>query len=200
MTFPRFSTMKKSRRLLAVTFLCIYCAIFLFVGVNRATEHMGYFPEHEMVRTSDADLAALRDFSRIESHGDFNLEVVQGPVFSVTYDPPSGEPANFEAEVANGLLIMKGWGNRREQGNGVVRIEMPDLQAVHSDFHPQLSISGFDGEALTLNLSMHRSVRLTRNHFGRLDIKAGFIDDLSLAGTSADSEHLEIGGQVSITR
>jgi hypothetical protein len=200
MIWNKISEMRKSRRYIVHTLLCFYGAIFVFVGVNRATESMGFFPEEEIPRTPAEVLASLSDFSSIESSGDFILEIVQAPQYSVDYLPPPDEQGSFEARVENGQLILKGYNNRRENQSGRVRVAMPVLITLTAVMNPQVLISGYQQNGLTLNLRYHGMVILADNTLEQLEINAAFVREISLENTVTSSEALALNGQTRIIR
>lgn len=193
--------MKRSRRYIAATLVATYASIFVFMGVNRATEGMVTFSDDIRARTSPEELANLRDFNEIDSRGDFILEVVQSPEYSITYTPPPDDFGNFEARVVGGTLILEGFDNRRRDSSGSVRVGMPVLDSMDATLNPEVHISGYEQDEMALEFTSIVSVFLQEITVDRLEIESKFVREISLDGVEANREVLDLtGGQTRILR
>lgn len=199
MIWNRLKNMKRSRRNITATLLSLYAAIFIFIGVNRATEDIVTFPGETVAQTSPEELAALTGFTQVNARGDFILEVVSAENYSVTYAPPEGDQGNLEARVENGVLLLTGSNNQRN--NNRVRIGMPNLEDLTAMFNPEVSVSGFNQDALVLSFMNIHSVTLDSITLDRLEIDARFVDEITMNETNANSEMLDLrAGSTTITR
>jgi hypothetical protein len=167
--------MKTSRRLLFGTFVVLLAAPVVLVAFSRMSgTGLRELPPPE--RTPAAELATLRDFTRIDVSGDFELEVLRANSWTIDYTPLSAGRGNFKATVVDGTLTIEGFGNRSELARGVVRIGMPALEALHGGFIQALAISNFDGAALEVNIEFTEQLELENNRLGTLQV------DLQQAG------------------
>lgn len=172
--------MKSSRRLLLGTFVAMLVAPVALIAYSRFSDQPYAVPPVPE-RTSAGELAALRDFTKIAVTGDFELDVVRGDTWSVTYTPLASDRGNFTASVEDGTLTLEGFDNRTESSSGTVRITLPDLDALQASFvpSPRIAIRNFNGDTLELDVDFTQQLVLENNQFDSLDLtvqQAGLVE------------------------
>ena len=193
--------MKKSRKMLLGTLLTAYAVIFVFVGVNRATENRDYLPADERVRTTQAELDSYTGYNRIVANGDYDLEVIRGDTWSVTYTPVDENRGALSATQTGQTLFLEGFGNRSDAGRGSVRVTLPALESLSADFHTLVTVDGFDQETLSITARNSRTLTLSGNVLDTLELDAIFLQEINYSGNTIDNEQLQISaGETFINR
>ncbi len=93
-------------------------------------------------RTAPAELAALRDFTAIAIRSDVAVGIVS---------------------VADGTLTIRGYGNSGESRLGSVRIGMPELDRLDSEFLISLVIRNFASDTMALRTEKATDIVLENN-------------------------------------
>jgi hypothetical protein len=191
--------MKTSKRYLGGTLLAILALPVLIVIYSRffAPPPEAYVPE----RTPAAELAALRGFTSIVVEGDFALEVTEAADYQFTYEPIAESRGELVATLEDGVLRVRGFGNRAEFGApSRVRIAVPELSSLDVSYTPSLRVSGLSVENLALRALQVSSVTVADNTIGNLQVRSignGPIefDDNTITTTTLSV----IGGESTIT-
>jgi hypothetical protein len=171
------------------TFLVLAGLLVLHVGASRllAIDESAT----SMKRATPADLATLRDFTAILVEGDFALEVVQGAEYSVDFAPPNPDERRFYAVVHDGTLLLGGFGN----GPGSrARVTLPALSKLNAGRVEALSVSGFDGEQLSVQAERVRRVTLKNNRVREWRIRAEHVVDLQIDRASISAGKVDLSG------
>lgn len=182
--------MKTSRRLLLGTFLALLAVPVVLVAYSRIDGgSLREIPPPE--RTSPAELAALRDFTVIDIRSDVAVEIVSAPGYSIDYTPPpSDRRGNFIASVENGTLTIRGYGNRGESGVGSVRIGMPDLDRLDSEFLVSLVIRNFDSDTMALRTVIATDIVLENNRIDTLQLEYQATANVEFRGNTIGSSQV----------
>jgi hypothetical protein len=169
--------MKNSKRLLVGTVGALYALMALYVGANRLWALDDAREPFAPQRTSAAELAALRDFDEIEIESDFSVEVVQQAEYSIEAFGMAADNGDLLARVENGVLLVRGYGN---PDGARLRITMPELVKFDTGFSQEVSISGFSGEALEIQVSTGQTVELLDNDIEALQIRTFDVPEVRL--------------------
>lgn len=187
--------MKKSRRLIRNTILALNGMMVLYVGASRlyAFDESTQTPQ----RTSAAELAMLRDFTAIEVSGDFGVDVVQEPNYSVGFTPPDARQGDFVASVRGNTLVLEGFRNAPATR---ARVGMPVLtQLVAGEEVPALTVSGFNGASLSLRLTGTPQVVLRNNGVRQWHIAASEMTELQIDKASIATGKVDLEGHATLT-
>jgi hypothetical protein len=149
---------KRSERLIRGTIVALAVLTVGYVAAVRL--QAAARPEGTPVRTSSADLAALRDFKGLQLNGDFSVEIVQGAEYSVTFAPAAESRGDLHAAMRGQTLELRGYGNTRESR---VRIAMPGIERLDAENIPELTVSGFRAEAVAVQTEGVGQVTLRNN-------------------------------------
>lgn len=194
--------MKPSRRLLVRTIGTLYALMVLHTAASRAfveeRDDGSFVPR----RTSVEQLAALRDFDEIHVEADFSVEVVQQADYSVEIIGAVENRGDVLARVEGDSLWLYGYGSP----DGVrVRIGLPELQDLSTDFSPLLSVSGFRGDALGIRVGTRpgRIQRLELRDLDIEDLQIRVLDNTSSVDVQLDqatfANGLDIRGSARVT-
>src|SRR5689334_21230886 len=182
--------MKRSERLMRNTIVVLAAAAVLYVAANRlyALSH------HETVphSTSAADLASLRDFSAISVRGDIAVEIVQGAEYSVSLLPAGASEGSFYATVEDRTLVLRAF---RNLAPNHVRVTLPTLTRLYVDLVPTVSVSGFSGDSVLLQLEKTPQVTLRNNRIRQWKVSAMERSGLQVDKASAAAGRFDVEGQ-----
>jgi hypothetical protein len=188
--------MKKSKRYLLGTLIFILSSIVLYVAANRLLEMRA--PAFELQRTPAAVLAQFNGFTRIVVHGDFGLTLHSTPDYSISYFPLSADRGTFTATQEGEVLTLRGFGNRSNESAASVVIGMPHLTRVQANALYQLQLSGFETEALSMDLTDMRSATLENNRLGNLDLSGSHLRQLYLRNNIIGTRDFRMIGTMNI--
>jgi len=180
--------MKTSRRLLLGTFVTLLAAPVVLVAYSRIVN--GTVTPEAPVRTSPAELAALRDFTQIDIRSDTSVEIVNGTDYAISYSPLIENRGFFTARVADGTLFIEGYGNRLDDGTGsrasAVRITLPELERIDAESVTALTVRNFDSDALSIRVGtiFGGPIALENNRLGNLQLQLGPVQNVVMRGNS----------------
>jgi hypothetical protein len=192
--------MKTSKRLLLGTFLALLAAPVALVAYSRITGGVRELPAPE--RTAPAELAALRDFTAVQINSDVQLELVGATTWSIEYTPIRPNRGNFTARVENGTLFIEGFGNRLGgpgEESASVRIGMPALERLESDFLVSAAIRNFDVDALYVRINIAGRIALENNRIGTLEMQYQNAPTVELRGNTIGSSEVRHFGTTTTT-
>jgi hypothetical protein len=192
--------MKTSKRYLYGTLLACLAVPVLIVFYSRflAPAREAYVPE----RTPAAELAALRDFTSIVVEGDFALEITEAANYAFTYEAPAESRGELVATVEDGVLRVRGFGNRSDVGGSPsrVRIAAPELSSIDVSYTPSLRISGLSVESLALRALQIRAMTVADNTIGNLQVRSIVNGPVEFEGNTIMTTTLTVvGGESVIT-
>jgi hypothetical protein len=147
-------------------------------------------------RTPPAALATLRDFSAIEVEGDFTLDVAQGADFLVDFTSPKPTEGRFYATVRDNTLLLGGF---RNAPGARVRVVLPELLRLNAGRVQALSVSGFGGNRLSLEMDTIARVTLRNNTIRQWQIRANSVADLQIDRTSLGAGKVDLAGRATLT-
>jgi Putative auto-transporter adhesin, head GIN domain len=170
-------------------------AVVLHLGASRL-----YADDDRMVGMEQtpppAQLATLRDFSTIEVEGDFSLDVVQGADYSVAFTPSAASEGRFYATVRGDTLLLGGF---RNAPGSVVRVALPELKKLNAGRVKTLSVSGFDGASLSLEVDTISKVTLRNNSVRTWQIRSNGVADLQIDRASIGAGKVDLTGRAVLT-
>jgi hypothetical protein len=176
------------------TLLVLSGLMVLHVGASRLYAVDDHAMQTE--RAMPADLATLRDFKAILVEGDFALEVVQGAEYSVEFAPPKPGAGRFYAAVRDNTLQLGGFGNER---GSRVRVTLPELRKLKVTQVQALSVSGFEGETLSVEAERVERVTLKNNRVREWQIRAERVPDLEIDRPSISAGKVDLSGRATLT-
>jgi hypothetical protein len=185
--------MKKSKRLIRNTILALNGIMVLYVGVNRL--YAVSSPAESAQRTSTAELTKLRDFTAIEVNGDFSVDVVQEAGYAVAFTAAANQ-GDFVASVRGNTLVLRGFHNTR---NNRVRVALPLLTHLDAELVPVLSIAGFTGTSVSLQLDGTSQVILRNNGIREWHILASEVEELQIDRASFGAGKVDLAGRATLT-
>jgi hypothetical protein len=186
--------MKRSRLLIRNTLLALSGMVVLSVGINRLFAVAEPPPVQQ--RTSATELAALRDFDAIEVSGDFTLDIVQQAGFAVEVVPPDASQGVVVATMRESTLVLRGV---RNAAGGRVRVAMPVLRQVSAYAVPALSVSGFNGDSLSLLMERVPLVVLRGNGIRQWHIVASQKGELQIDRATFSAGKVDLAGHATLT-
>jgi hypothetical protein len=169
-------------------------AVVLHLGASRL-----YADDDRMAgmeQTPPAQLATLRDFSTLEVEGDFSLDVVQGADYSVAFTPSDPSEGRFYAAVRGNTLLLGGF---RNAPGSVVRVALPELKKLNAGRVKTLSVSGFDGASLSLEVDAIPKVTLRNNGVRTWQIRSNGVADLQIDRASMGAGKVDLTGRAVLT-
>ena len=185
--------MQKSKRLIRNTILALNGIVVLYVGINRLYAIGNPIPSVQ--RTSAAELAMLRDFSAIEVNGDFGVDLVQEADYSVYFTTPDTSQGNLVATVRGNTLVLSGFHNATTNR---VRVALPVLTQLKASSVATLSVSGFDGESMSLRFDGTPQVILRNNGIRQWHIVVSDVGELKVDRASISSGQFDLAGQITL--
>jgi hypothetical protein len=186
--------MKRSERLIRSTIVGLTGLMVLYVGISRLSA--GSTPAHATGQTSVAELARLRDFSAIQVDGNFSLDVVQDAAWSVAFAPSEPGQGSFYAAVHDNTLVLHGFRNTPASR---VTVTLPALSKLAAHKVTALSVSGFAGANLSLELGTTARVTLRNNSIRQWHIDAAHVGDLRLDRASIGAGRVDLAGRANFT-
>jgi hypothetical protein len=155
----------------------------------------------------------LTGFSQILLRDGWSIELVQGPDWDVDLDVPEDRVDSIEYGVRDGVLLLDagrspafGWWRRRS-ATLEARITMPMLDELRSKGASSVSLSGFSGDRLVIDVEGAINVDGRDGQYRRLDLtvegagnvqfgRMSFVDaEVQLSGAS-NVELLMAGGEL----
>jgi len=176
---------KRSERLIRNTVLAMAGAVVLLLGLGRL-----YADDDR------EDEAPLRDFTAIEVEGEFSLEVVQGADYSVAFTPADRRDTHFDVRVRGKTLRLSGF---RNPPGSLVQVALPELKSLNAGRVRTLSVSGFSGAHLSLDVDTVPQVILRNNSVREWQIRADRVADLQIDRASMQAGKVDLAGRVTLT-
>jgi hypothetical protein len=176
------------------TLLVLGGLLVLHVGASR----LYAVDDHAlpMERATPPDLATLRDFTAILVEGDFALEVVQGAAYSVEFAPPNPGAGRFYAAVRDNTLQLGGFGN---VPGSRARVTLPALRKLNVAQVQAVSVSGFEGETLSVEAERVERVTLKNNRVREWQIRAERVPDLEIDRASISEGKVDLSGRATLS-
>lgn len=184
--------MKRSTRLIRNTILALAGLIVLYTLASRLTV-VGPAKEQKQ-GTSATELAKLREFNSIEISGDVNVDVVQQTDYSVDVSPSANQRL-VTAFVRDNKLVLRGYGNEHSSR---VRVGMPALAHVEAEGNPSLTVSGFSGASVELQLGEVSQVVLRNNTVDKWQVFASDDVELQFDRASVGAGKVELAGRATL--
>jgi hypothetical protein len=128
--------------------------------------------------------------------GDFSLEVMQDAAWSVDFAPSDTSQGSFSATVLDHTLHLHGF---RNTSAGRVRVTLPTLSELDADRVAALSVSGFAGASVSLELGTTPRVTLRNNRIRQWRIQAADVGDLQIDRTSLSDGKVDLAGRATFT-
>jgi hypothetical protein len=147
-------------------------------------------------RTTPAELATLRDFTSMEVEGDFILDVVRDTGYSVAFTPADANEGRFYATVRNNTLRLGGFQNA---AGGRVRVTMPELRKLNAGRVKKLTVTGFDGASVLLEVDTIPQVTLRSNAVQQWQIRADHVDELQIDRASMGAGKVDLAGRITLS-
>jgi hypothetical protein len=168
------------------TILVLAGVIVLHLGVSRL------FADDQ----KPVDLATLRDFTSIEVEGDFSLDVVHDTDYSVVFTPTHANEGRFYATVRNNTLLLGGF---RNEAGSRVRVTMPELRKLNAGRVKTLTVTGFDGANLQLEVDTIPQVTLRSNAVQQWQIRADHVAELQIDRASIGAGKVDLAGRATLS-
>jgi hypothetical protein len=170
--------MNTGKRYLRNTLFALYGGVALFIGLNKLYGSMVAADAPGVSRTtwlgltaharpqprptlSDADLASLRAFTRLNIEGDFVVEIVGADAYKVTFTAADGRSGKLRAWQGDEVLRLEA--AAESSGTGVLRIETPQIRSIFVQDARQLTLRGLRADSVNIVAINVAAARLQQN-------------------------------------
>lgn len=179
--------------------LMVVVAIWVLVTGERPPELSG----ERTTRTYD-----LADFDSVAVGGEWQITIERGDAWRVNVEVPAEVVAQVRVErngdVLNlgrrGTSLFGGFGRLgRSQGALRATITMPALEALGLSGSSQLSFSGFEGSALSVDVSGAVDMRGAASQFDTLTLDLSGAGSINFADVPVTDANVDISGAASVT-
>lgn len=202
--------MNPGKRYLRNTVFALWGAAAFFVGWNRLYASAGAdAPEwrHNLLslglrthepekQRPEMDLATARDFSKVSLFGNFTVEIVGAPQYSVTFTPLAGTTARTHAYQDHGTLRVH---TEDSVTGGVLHIEVPTLERIDANV-PQISVRGLQSAEVAIASYRGGVLRLQQNQVKSWRVFSGDPLDVRVDDVTFAAGSIKANGDVVIRR
>jgi hypothetical protein len=206
--------MNQGKRYLRNTVYTLFGLLVCYVGMNqlyastvdagtapwlRRTLSLGLVAVAEREPATQlklADLAQLRDFTRLSVSGELTVEIVGAPQYSVTMSG-GADISQLRSWQNEGLLRLV-WVGYPPAADAVLRIETPALSRVDAQVLRQLTLRGITAGELSVYLRDVKSVSLQQNSVARWKLYSSMPLVIPMDKTTLGAGSVQTLGDVAI--
>jgi hypothetical protein len=121
---------------------------------------------------------------------------VQDPTYAVDFLPSAPNQGSVFATVRDNTLVLRSF---RNGSASRVRVALPALAKLNADGVTELSVSGFSGATLSLELSTTAQVTLRNNTIRQWRVDADGVRDLRIDRATFGAGRLDLAGRATLT-
>ena len=153
-------------------------------------------------RTDDGAMASvshdLSDFTEIEVRGSWTLNVSQGDEWRVNLSAPENRLGAANVSVHGGRLSLNGASPGlpfgRSSRNFSAEIVMPALEELDAAGSSRVSLSGFSGKRLTIDVAGASQITGEDGRYDELDLSMAGASDVQLDGFVFTDANVDLAG------
>ena len=157
-------------------------------------------PDPGEMTTDNRDLSG---FDSIEINGTWNVVVSQGDEWQVELSYPENYLEEFEVSVDGDHLSLDGAESRsffgRSSAQFAADIVMPALVELEVAGSSRVTLSGFEGEQLTIDAAGATQITGEDGRYGELELSVAGANDIQLAGFVFTDADVDLAGASSLT-
>lgn len=145
----------------------------------------------------------LSGFNRIEINGSWSVAVTRGDEWQVELSYPENYVGEIDVSVRGERLSMDGAGMRSFFGRSNARfsadIVMPALVELEAAGSSRVTLTGFEGEQLTIDAAGANQITGEDGRYGELELSVAGANDIQLAGFAFTDADVELAGASNLT-
>ena len=145
----------------------------------------------------------LSGFDSIEINGTWSVVVSQGDEWKVELSYPENYLEEFEVSVHDDHLSLDGAESRsffgRSHAQFAAHIVMPALVELEVAGSSRVTLSGFEGEQLTIDAAGATQITGEDGRYGELELSVAGANDIQLAGFVFTDADVDLAGASSLT-
>lgn len=145
----------------------------------------------------------LRGFTGIEINGSWSVAVTRGDEWQVELSYPENLVGEVDVSVRGERLSLNGAGMRSFFGRSNARfsadIVMPALVELEAAGSSRVTLTGFEGEQLTIAAAGANQVTGEDGRYGELELSVAGANDIQLAGFTFTDADVELAGASNLT-
>ena len=157
-------------------------------------------PEPGDMTTVSRDLSG---FDRIEVNGSWRIDVSRGDQWQVELSYPENYEGEFEVSVNGERLSLDGAEPRsffgRSNAQFAADIVMPELVELEVAGSSRVTLSGLEGEQLTIDAAGATQITGEDGRYGELELSVAGANDIQLAGFVFTDADVDLAGASSLT-
>ena len=157
-------------------------------------------PEPGDMTTVSRDLSG---FDRIEVNGSWRIDVSRGDQWQVELSYPENYEGEFEVSVNGERLSLDGAEPRsffgRSNAQFAADIVMPELVELEIAGSSRVTLSGLEGEQLTIDAAGATQITGEDGRYGELELSVAGANDIQLAGFVFTDADVDLAGASSLT-
>ena len=157
-------------------------------------------PDPGEMTTVNRDLSG---FDSIEINGTWNVVVSQGDEWQVELSYPENYLEEFEVSVDGDHLSLDGAESRsffgRSSAQFAAHIVMPALVELEVAGSSRVTLSGFEGEQLSIDAAGATQITGEDGRYGELELSVAGANDIQLAGFVFTDADVDLAGASSLT-
>ena len=157
-------------------------------------------PDPGEMTTVNRDLSG---FDSIEINGTWSVVVSQGDEWKVKLSYPENYLEEFEVSVDDDHLSLDGAESRsffgRSHAQFAAHIVMPALVELEVAGSSRVTLSGFEGEQLTIDAAGATQITGEDGRYGELELSVAGANDIQLAGFVFTDADVDLAGASSLT-
>lgn len=140
----------------------------------------------------------LSGFSSIEVNGSWSVAVTRGDEWQVELSYPENLVGEVDVSVKGERLSLDGAGMRSFFGRSDARfsadIVMPTLVELEAAGSSRVTLSGFEGEQLTIEAAGANQITGEDGRYGELELSVAGANDIQFAGIAFTDADVELAG------
>ena len=145
----------------------------------------------------------LSGFDRIEVNGSWRIDVSRGDEWQVELSYPENYEGEFEVSVNGERLSLDGAEPRsffgRSNAHFAADIVMPELVELEIAGSSRVTLSGLEGEQLTIDAAGATQITGEDGRYGELELSVAGANDIQLAGFVFTDADVDLAGASSLT-
>ena len=179
----------------------VVAAVVTRVSVGWVGQAVGQDrPDPGEMTTVSRDLSG---FESIEINGSWEIDVSRGDEWQVELSYPENYLGEFDVSVDGDHLSLNGAEPRSFFGGSDVQyaahIVMPELAELEVAGSSRVTLSGFEGEQLTIEAAGATQISGEDGRYGELELSVAGANDIQLAGFVFTDADVDLAGASSLT-
>ncbi len=192
--------MKRSTRILGITLLALTGLILMGMISTRiyldrkiGNEYRDY--ERVIPGESRTLIFEMKDFDSLNLEGGWEVEISQGPEYSVEVEAPDNLLDRVEAlQTGRTLKVRNDFKSAMDGGSFILRLTMPEFSSLVIAGGTDLSFTGFSGDELSITLAGAGRIRAFSSGYTNLNLVCAGAGQMDMTGLASINANVTLSG------